>query len=299
MATSAASRRYGSRQFAGGAGRLEGSGCCLRSSKVASRAWRRDAASSRSDPAMRRMSTRSFGRCRAPSRRTSACRRAPSLRCAEEAAGRGRGRVRSRRKRVGRTSRSRPASTSSCRRTRCQRRTDRRPGGEVRGDVEPNRPKIGGVVERVGSPDGEREEVVERELLGGCEILDRGLLVVRATEIHVSGGPLRRVEAEVECEGAFEDPAIWGNGYEPTEEELERDPLPEAGETEPSLRGLGLEAVVESLAKRGCGRVSHRSGNSVSRTRVLPRRAASCSSCRCVTRPRPTACRAAIAACSG
>lgn len=94
-------------------------------------------------------------------------------------------------------------------------------------------------------------------MLGGCEILDRGLLVVGATEIHVPGRARGRVEAEVEREGAFQDPAVGRDGDEATEEELEGDAFPEAGEAESGPCGLRLEPVVESLAERGCGRVSH------------------------------------------
>ncbi len=93
--------------------------------------------------------------------------------------------------------------------------------GELGGDVETDRPEVAGVVERVGSPSGEGEEVVQSELLGGGEVLGGCVLVIGAAEIHVSGRPCGRVEAEVECEGALQDPAVGSHGDQAAEKELE------------------------------------------------------------------------------
>jgi len=82
------------------------------------------------------------------------------------------------------------------------------------------------------------------------EVLDGCVLVVCTTQIHVSCRSTRRVEAEVECEGTFQDPAAGRDGDESAEEEFEGDALAEAGDAEPGLHRLGLEAVIESLTER-------------------------------------------------
>jgi hypothetical protein len=71
-------------------------------------------------------------------------------------------------------------------------------------------------------------------------------------------------------ERAFQDPAVGRDGNEPAEEELEGDALSQARDPESCLCRLALQPVVESLAERCGGRVFHRSGSSVFRTRVLP-----------------------------
>jgi hypothetical protein len=131
------------------------------------------------------------------------------------------------------------------------------PAGELCSDVEPDRPEVVDVVEGVGSPGSKGEEVVEGELLCGGEVFRRRVLVVGAAEIHVSGRACGRVEAEVERECPFQDPAVGRRGDQTTEEQLKGDALPEAGDAKPGRRRLGLEPVVESLAEGSGGRVSH------------------------------------------
>jgi hypothetical protein len=66
-----------------------------------------------------------------------------------------------------------------------------------------------------------------------------------------------RVEAEVKRKGTFEDPTVGRHFDESAEEELEGNALPQAGEAEPGVGRLGLQPVVESLAKRCRGCISH------------------------------------------
>jgi hypothetical protein len=111
---------------------------------------------------------------------------------------------------------------------------------QLGGDVEPNRTEVVGVVEGVGSSGGEGEEVVEGELLRGGEVFRGRVLVVGAPEIHVSGRTCGRVEAEVERECAFQNPAIWRDHDQTTDEQLEGDAFPESRDPEPGRRRLGL-----------------------------------------------------------
>lgn len=117
--------------------------------------------------------------------------------------------------------------------------------------MEADRPEVVRFVESVRSAYGEREEVVEDELLGGAEVLDHGILVVGMAEVHVPCGARGRVEAEVERQRAFQQPPVGSHDDQPAEEKLERDAPPQAGEAEHGPCGFGLEPVVERLAERG------------------------------------------------
>ena len=153
--------------------------------------------------------------------------------------------------------------------------------------METNRPEVVGVVEGVGSSGGEREEVVEGELLRGGEVLDRRVLVVGTAEIHVPRRACGRVEAEVEREGALQDPAVRRHRDEATEEQLEGDALPEARDA----RARSSSTSVFSLSSSACRNAAAVAYLIVpeqrARTRVFRWRSASCSSCRRVRRPGP------------
>lgn len=133
--------------------------------------------------------------------------------------------------------RVRPARTCGC------RRALEDAAGKLGRDVEANRQEVVGVVEGVRSPCSKGEEVIESQRLRGGEVLDSCVLVVRTTEIHVSGRSTRRVEAEVECEGTFQDPTVGGDSDDSAEEEFEGDALAETGDAEPGLHRLGLRPI--------------------------------------------------------
>lgn len=74
--------------------------------------------------------------------------------------------------------------------------------------VKANRLKLIDLIERVGSACREGEEVIEAESLRRGDVLDRGLLVVVATEVDVFGRARSSAQAEVERQGPLQHPAI-------------------------------------------------------------------------------------------
>ena len=117
--------------------------------------------------------------------------------------------------------------------------------------MEPDRPEVVRFVESVRSAYGEREEVVEDEFLGAPK---SSTTASSSSAWPRSMSRVARAAAwkrKSSAERAFQHPPVGSNGDQPTEEKLERDALPEAGEAEHGLRGFGLEPVVERLAERG------------------------------------------------
>ena len=64
-------------------------------------------------------------------------------------------------------------------------------------------------------------------MLGGDEIGGGRLLVVASNQVDVLGGATAVLEAEVEREGALEDPASWGGHDQACEQAVEHDGLPQ------------------------------------------------------------------------
>ena len=99
------------------------------------------------------------------------------------------------------------------------------PPGELGANVEADGDELIGVGEGVGARGGEREVVADIKLLRGDDVLDGGVGAVVAAEVDVLGGPRSDAEAEVQREGALENPPAGSDGDEPAQEELERHAL--------------------------------------------------------------------------
>lgn len=97
--------------------------------------------------------------------------------------------------------------------------------GELGGEVEADSRELVGRVELVRADRDKGEEVIECQLLGGGDVLDRWLFVVVSAEVDVTGRPRRRLEPKLERERALEHPAVRCDRDQAAKEELEGDLL--------------------------------------------------------------------------
>jgi hypothetical protein len=162
--------------------------------------------------------------------------------------------------------------------------------GDLSAHVESDRGELVTIAEIVGPHGGKREEVVERELLRRGYVIYRRGLVVAATEVDVLGRARDNAESKVQCECAFEYPAVRCHD-DKSPKSSKADSVAQSRECETGLIGFVLEPLI---------RVPHRvAAWTAARSCCLRRRLASASSSRSVTSPRRSAWLTAIDACSG
>ena len=149
----------------------------------------------------------------------------------------------------------------------------------------------------------EGEEVVERELLGGGDVFDRGLLVVVASEVDVPGRPRRRLRSRSSSASAPLSTQRSGATATRRRRKSSKATCLRRRASGSPVRAASLFSR-SSRACRNAAAVAYLIDPRWRRARL--RRRASCrggllpaTSWRSVRRPRRSACRTAIAACSG